>query len=210
MNLRQKKYHILNKRYSPEEYEKIVKNAMESPEKIIEKFQEFKKTQPHQQSIQDSCENCEGDHLYNCQNCHYCFDSEKSKDSLYSDKLINCEDCCDVVIGDFSKWNYECVSSYFLHNSNFCYNCWESANLEYCEQCFQCQDCLFCVNLQHKQFHIFNIQYTKEEYLQKKSQIISEMKKTEEYGKFIGSTYPYEDTLAQEKPQQQGPQSLQK
>lgn len=56
---------------------------------------------------------------------------------------INCEKCYNVF---FSQYAANCMDSFFLYN------------------CSSCSYCFGCVNLRNKQYHIFNKQYSKEEY----------------------------------------------
>jgi len=167
-----------------------------SPEDIEKYFNNTKLITPHISEIGENNQQSSGNHIFNNKNCHYCFETKESQDCAFSRELFKCEDCIDVMIGEFAKWNFDCVSTYHLHNSNFCYNCWESSDLEYCEQCHQCEHCLFCCSLKHKEFHIFNKPCKREEYFQEKERIIKEMKEDGSYGEWIPSTYPLEDSMA--------------
>lgn len=86
-------------------------------------------------------------HLYYCESArnftHFCMDCS------YID---TCEQC------------YQCVACIEVRNSSFAYL---SSNLGYCtlmRHCRNCRDCFGCVNLEFKEYCIFNEQYTKEEY----------------------------------------------
>ncbi len=72
-----------------------------------------------------------------CVDCLYVFDSEK----LY--ECVNCE---------------HCYNSFYLQNSNECRDSY------FLESCIACDNCLGCKNLRHKQYHIFNKLYLKDEY----------------------------------------------
>lgn len=54
--------------------------------------------------------------------------------------------------------------------------------------CIECEYCFGCVGLKKKKYCILNKQYSKEEYEELKGKIISDMKRSGEYGKFL----PYE------------------
>lgn len=199
INLKHKKYYIFNKPYSQDDYKNKVAYMKSQGQNFIEKeFEKFKEISPHIAIHGSNNENSIGDYLSNSKNCFNVFESKESQDCMYSYELLKCEDCLDITIGEFSKLNYDCVSSYKLNNSNFCYNCWESSDLEYCEYCFQCEHCLFCASLKHKRFHIFNKPYSSEEYFALKTKIIAELKASGMYGKHTLSTYPFDSSMAAE------------
>lgn len=196
INVRQKQYYILNKPYSRQEYSRKIQEIKEKGKKYLEeKIQKLKLDNPHPPLVEENNENSSGHHIFNNKNVQYCYETKHSQDCIHSTELFTCEDCTDILIGDYSKWCYDCISAYKLHNSDFCYNCWESSDLSYCEQCYQCQNCFFCSNLQHKKYYIFNKPYLEEEYFQKKQEIIEKMKKDNIYGKNIPSTYPEKDSM---------------
>lgn len=199
-NLRHKKFCIFNHQYTRKDYEEQTKNLKSSdhlhPQFLTKKFEEILTATPQISTHGHNNENSTGDYIFNNQNVHACFETKECRDCAYSWELFKCEDSVDVLISEFGKLNYDCVSAYKLYNSNFCYNCWESSNLEYCEQCFQCDHCLFCVYLKHKRFYIFNKPYPESEYFLLKSQIIKEMKSTSAYAhEQLPSTYPIKDSM---------------
>ncbi len=196
MNLRQKSYYIFNKPYKKEDYEIKTKELKNLGQKYIEEeFEKLKLSISHPATVGENNENSEGHHIYNNKNIINCYETKHSQDLINCTELFSCTDCTDILIGDYAKWCHECISAYKLENSEFCYNCWESADLTYCEQCYQCRDCLFCANLQHKQYFIFNQPYSREEYFKEKQRIISDMISNGSFGEFIPSTYPIEDSM---------------
>ena len=199
-NLRHAKHHILNKPYPKDKYDQVVKDLKEQnvakPGFLLHQLEQLRLQSPQIATHGHSNEHSTGDHIYNNQNCHNCYETKEGHDLINVNEGFKCEDSVDVHITEFSKLNFDCVSAYKLHNSNFCYNCWESSDLEYCEQCFQCEHCMFSVFLKHKRYHIFNKPYSREEYFQLKTQIIQEMKTQGTYAQeHIPSTYAIEDTV---------------
>lgn len=87
----------------------------------------------------------------------------------------------------FSEHTNECVDNYRVNNCELCYEC---VGIYKCYKCIYsqeldscanvlfsyglsgCTDCFGCVNLRNKSYHIYNVPYTREEYLEK----IKEMK----------------------------------
>ena len=112
-------------------------------------------------------ENCEVvDYIYYSKNCYFCFDSFKLEDSMY------CISCwgknlvdCDYVIE--CELCYECVNSNSCYSSTYLFDCNNSRDCHFCSLCVSCSDCFGCVGLTHKQYCIFNKQYSKEEYFKK-------------------------------------------
>lgn len=58
----------------------------------------------------------------------------------------------------------QCIDSQKLYNCAFCQNCTDSNDLKFCYAVNNSHDLFGCVNLSHKQYCIFNRQYSKEEY----------------------------------------------
>lgn len=114
-----------------------------------------------------------GDYQYACKNSFYSFDNNECQNTVYifdSNKAVN---CCD---GDYvieSENCYDCaeavhannctylIYSTYIYDSHFCYNCNNSNNL------------FGCVDLNHKQYCIFNRQYSKEEYERKVKELLN-------------------------------------
>lgn len=78
-----------------------------------------------------------------------------------------CKNCVDSFILRDSEFCYECTDSSHLYNCYFCRNCNDSSNLYHCLGVEGSSDCFGCVGLINKHYCIFNVQYTKEEYGQK-------------------------------------------
>ncbi len=89
------------------------------------------------------------------ENCAYGMNIQYSKDCYDNSDLAKCELCYEgfMLAG--------CYKTHFSSNCADCQEVYFSNNL------VNCQNCFGCVNLRHKKYHIFNKQYTKEEYLKK-------------------------------------------
>jgi hypothetical protein len=140
---------------------------------FLDKYQLLKKSIPVQAFTGIDLENCElTDYTYSSKNCYFCFDSYKLENSIY------CRSCWGKNIVDCgstyeSELCYECTDcdrcygSTYLLTSNNCKNC------NFCAMCMSCSDCFGCVGLTHKQYCIFNKQYSEDEYHKK----VAELKK---------------------------------
>lgn len=188
-NLRNKQYCIRNKQYSKEEYEEELKKInFDSYENIKILKNEFKNILQnevvHRKNFNFKTHNSNGDYLQNvkdCFNCHTVSDSE---------------DCSNCVRGLSQKSNIDsngCWHTELVGNSSCCvggfaekYCVWSSSRYsEYLDLCLECEYCFGCVGLKKKKYCILNKQYTKEEYEELKEEIVNNMKKRGEYGKFL-------------------------
>lgn len=103
-------------------------------------------------------------HCGNCRNCYFIFNSEVDEDCMYlkfGDKCRDCVDCNNILNSELC---YECVNvknCYNLKFSDDCDSCSDSAFLRYCRGV---KNSMFCYGLEHKEFCLFNQQFTKEEY----------------------------------------------
>ncbi|MEK7517669.1 MAG: hypothetical protein AAB583_03910 [Patescibacteria group bacterium] len=141
---------------------------------LLDKYELLKKSIPLLPLYNgQNTENCKfTDYTFNSKNCYYCFGGFRLEDSMYSitsmgKNLIDCYYAvgCEVC--------YECLDSNKCYNSAFLYDSNNCNDCNYCALCISCSDCFGCVGLTHKQYCIFNKQYTKDEYLIK----LAELKK---------------------------------
>lgn len=100
-------------------------------------------------------------------NSYLCFASHYNEDSGYldySNKCIACFDCLHVGNSEYSLGSNYCDKLFqcaYMQYSFDCVNCYLGYDLRNCSNCFG------CVGLRNKTYNIFNVQYTKEEYLEK-------------------------------------------
>jgi hypothetical protein len=99
---------------------------------------------------------------FNCntgENCSYGIHFNKMRNSINFSTCSTSEECCNVF------------------NITDCYRTFMSTNVAdcidiyYCFDCRNCQNCIGCVGLRHKNYCIFNQQYTREEFFQKVKEI---------------------------------------
>jgi hypothetical protein len=221
-NLINKQYCIFNEQKTKEEYEAFLKEVDTGSHQIIQKIKEKIDEQLEDRIVKEfegtNLENCLGNYLKDCKNCHYAFEIQNCEDIRYSACLTDAKMCMD-----YSHWGgnaeriYESQAcGYDLNNLRFCNLCWSGcSNLTYCDHIFSSQNCFGSVGLKKKQYCIFNKQYSKAEYKELVPQIIEHMKNDESglavnpttgrrsgsWGEFFPinqSTYAYNETLAQE------------
>lgn len=208
-NLRNQKYHLFNRKLSQADWEKEVQTLIQenSREEIWQRFREFEKKQSVKWMQERNTENCTGDYLVDCKDCHFCFDCEY---------LEKCSYCYDLKKDDSANFcNYDVC--HFGGNVEFCYECCSVGNsvsrLRFCENVWSCDDVTYsrictqsrnlfgCLSLKRGEYCILNKQYSKDEYFSLCKRITEHMKKTGEWGEFFPieySPYGYNETLAQE------------
>lgn len=205
INLRNARYHILNKKYSKEEYKKkaeeILKNTNGIPE-LAKDLLKLRKTEPVKATYNSKCENSIGNNLNNCKNCFNCFDLLGSEDCRYVTYGTSSRDCMDLNGAPECELQYECVASPSSYSCQFCTSCWvKSSYLTYCHLCRASQNCFGCISMYRNKFCILNKQYSEEEYEKTRDRLIEHMKKTGEWGEFFPmeiSPFDYKETVAQD------------
>ncbi|MDD4628673.1 MAG: hypothetical protein PHE68_04765 [Candidatus Peribacteraceae bacterium] len=97
-------------------------------------------------------------------NCYLIFSSNRSEECYYGSWINDARNCIDNLNLDQCDLCYECVSCrscYRLLWSRDCINCSDSAFLR---SCTGCKNCFGGSNLVNRQYVVFNVQKTKEQY----------------------------------------------
>jgi len=97
-------------------------------------------------------------------NCHFLLSGNENENCIFSECLMKCRDCCDVLVANQSEFCYESIDCNFCFKVTFSQNCEQCVNSSFLYDCHNCQNCFGCWNLRSKTYYIFNKQYTKEEY----------------------------------------------
>lgn len=139
---------------------------------FLEQFHNLYRRTPQRAMVNGNgidSENCEYtfDTLLS-KNCYMCTGMWKAEYDYYCrncDVSKFCVDCEGVKLG--SELAYECI------NSQKIYHCVYVENSENCNDCIfgfdlkGCSNCIGCIGLRQKKFHIFNKEYSEEEYKEK-------------------------------------------
>jgi len=208
VNLRKREYCFFNEQLSADDYKRKLSNIDLSKfaecEKWKKKFQEFVLSQPKRACRNFQHENVIGDNLERCKNMHHCFDLENAQDCCYVYFGIGDEgavmNCCDCYIAT-SEVNYETTNVAYVKGAACSVNCERGSNVYYSAFCYYCEHVFGCVGLKHRQYCIFNKQYSKDEYFNTVDKLISHMRNTNEYGEAFPiaiSPFAYNESLAHE------------
>ena len=181
--LRGKQYYFKNKRYSKEEYQKILKEykldtfsgverAQREFDAFLAKF--FRRYVHIFQSL-----NSTGDIISfaknikdcfvtkNAENCHHC--------EYVGDGSKTTKDCYDLTLSGGLSESYECVVGDHSQLNLFGLFSVKSQDIKYNQHCHNCKYVFGCVALRNTNYSIFNKQYTKEEYKKLMPKIIKHM-----------------------------------
>jgi Zn ribbon nucleic-acid-binding protein len=204
VSLRQKRFCIFNEQFSQEEYKKkfaeMNLNSRFGLKILREKFDEFAVTFPRKNMNLQNCENCLGDHLFNCRNVlgYVTTNSENSRWVGRSDAPLW---CYDVIQSGVPQLSYESLTTDLGYMVLFSLYCNESHYAYYSDNCLHCDNIFGCVSLRRKKYCILNQQYEKEDFDRLSLTIAEQMRKSGQLGEFFPiamSPYGYNETNAAE------------
>lgn len=132
---------------------------------FIREFQNLLATSPR---YNVKCINSENsvyaDTAGNSKNCYYCFGIFYSEDVYHARYSRKCKSCSGIAFCLECEWCLECVDCVKCYMTDHCKDCSNCSECRFCNDCYGCNHCFGCVNLYHKEYYIFNIPYSKEDY----------------------------------------------
>jgi len=196
-----------NEQYSREDYKKILESynlsSYEGQQKALAEFEEFLKIHPQKNLTVIRSNNVTGDSIFDSKDSKNVWNVRGLENSSYIWDSMVFKDCMDTYSGASSELIYESTAT-TGHSSNchFCVRVYKgSRDCEYSWFLQNCSNCFGCVGLVGKEYCIFNVQYSKDDYFPLLEQVKSKMIRDKEYGEFFPlymSPFPYNDTVAQE------------
>ena len=96
--------------------------------------------------------------------CYLLFGGRGNERVYFGNQVVDSRDSFDIAFSEkveFSYENFECMRANKLFYSNYSQDCVDSS---YLIDCRNCMNCFGCVGLVNKQYCIWNVQYSKEEY----------------------------------------------
>ena len=200
-------HHIFNKPYSPEEYaakrKEFALETRRGREAFIQRWKDFLVQQKARRTFMVNAENCQGNVMTDCEDCQDSYliaDMERAHHAFLGGYKIH--DVVDFTYGGIRVDHCVETCGVSLDSSRCvaCSMCWNSSDMTYCDQCLQgCSDCFGCIGLTKKQYCILNKQYSKEEYMVLRAQIVDDMKKDGSWGEFMPfalANYPFLEASA--------------
>ncbi|MEK9150784.1 MAG: hypothetical protein AAB411_01705 [Patescibacteria group bacterium] len=219
--LRNKRYCILNKQYTREQYLKEKEKYNFGSYGAFKEFREWANQLrfrfPVKYAHGFSNVNTTGDYLRNCKNARQCFMSRGLEDCAYCQKILfgtamfgagHDRDSYDLTIAGGERCYEMCIGGGY--NMAFSWLTVFHLNVLYSMNCVNCSNLFACVGLRNKQYCILNKQYTKESFDKLRTQIIEHMNtmpyidkkgRVYKYGEFFPpelSPFSYNETIAQE------------
>ena len=204
-NQRNKQYCFGNVQYSKEEYQKKINSWNLQSRKSYDKAKGFfvqmmRKNAFHKAVLIHNSENSLGNYQKNLNNCENCYFLDQEEDCINvirgAAHSKSCLDCIDNSL--HSELIFSSLRSLDnCYDNQFCFDTPQSKFMRYSAYCFQCENCFGCSGLVGKKYHIFNKEYSPENYEIVKNRIIAHMKATGEYGKFFPGIFapnPYEES----------------
>jgi hypothetical protein len=191
--LRNKQYYFKNKKYSHEDYQKIIDsyklNTRTGQEKAQKEFEAFLRNKPRKFAEMRQAVASTGTDIHRSKNTRDTNYGPLSIDSRYCANGVNYISCYDCSGGGETELSYECVTPDQSYNSIGTIKSWKNRNISYCLDCHSCEEVFGCIGVKKGTHMILNKRYTKEAYTALKAQIISDMIKRGEYGEFFPTIY---------------------
>ncbi|MCB0323790.1 MAG: hypothetical protein KDD69_09465 [Bdellovibrionales bacterium] len=195
-NLKGKEYYIFNRKVSPEEFDRIVREwtftARARVEAATEEFETFLADQPFPHMIGDEPEENSGNYLYQCRSAFDSFECVDAANVVHCHWLRGARDCLDGFgFGDGLSRSIQFVNvGSGAEGVINCIECWNNVrDLVYCSYCEESSDLFACVGLRGKQYCIFNTQYSKDEYFELRARIVAHLRERSIWGKFFPANF---------------------
>lgn len=207
--LRQKQYYLYNEDVGKQRWEEHMQSFSRTPQSIkkaIKASRALSLTIPKPALHMINCEDCTGDHLYNCRDVHNCFDvldGEHMRNVAYN--VMRSEHFTDSFAAGDIHWAYEYMGGGVnVSNVAFILNCANGLHDSYyCVLAVNGSHHMFgCVSAKKQSYCILNKQYTEDEYNTLVPKIIEHMKSTGEWGEYFPSSispYGYNEVLSHER-----------
>ncbi|MDR0607932.1 MAG: hypothetical protein LBG52_06415 [Candidatus Peribacteria bacterium] len=173
-NLHHKQYYIKNIPYSKEEYE--YKKAEYLAGASLNTFRLFILNAVRKSYNIINGENCIGHNIFNSKDIHYGFSVYNATNVRYGQNILNLEDSADCVeAGMNSTHFYECHGVSNTCNAITTNASYYNTDVYYIHNCYNSHHLFGCIGLRHKEYCIFNKQYTERERNQLVPQLIEKM-----------------------------------
>lgn len=214
-NLRNKNYHVFNQPVSKEEFLRIKKEMLGSPEALEENWMNFKKAVReqaiHKYMAGEHNYNVSGEFISNSKNVHSSFFIDKGENEKYAVRGgVGQKDSMDVFGVHAGELAYECNNIDFSSQCFFGINGENNMGAQYFVDCDSLNNSFGCISVRKKEYCILNKQYSKEEFEALKEKMVAHMNdmpfvdkqgKIYKYGEFFPveiCPHAYNESIAQE------------
>ncbi len=129
---------------------------------------ELQRTVPRMSLQQENNQNSDyTSNVSHLKNCYLLFSADFSQDCAYGVWVERSRDSLDTFCIDECERCYECVFCQKLYGCRYALDSSQCSDCAFIFDCRGCKNCLMCWGLRNKEFCIANVQYTKDEYLKK-------------------------------------------
>lgn len=134
---------------------------------FFEQFKELRDVVPHIARGVINVENSDySTNSSDIKDCYLVFASSNASSCMYGENVWGSKDCIDCTNTTDSELCYDCVMCARCYGLQSSVNCQDCSSSYFLLGCRSCKNCFGCANLQHQEYCIFNVQYSKEEYEQ--------------------------------------------
>lgn len=206
VNMRHQQYCVRNKQVTKEEFEAerlaLLTRMQSDLTGVQAEFDAFAAQFPQPPHLNRRSEDCDGEYLDRCKNCHDAFLGMRSENVYHAYWFVNAKDCIEIDSFDMERSYFGQITGGNSYNCHFCVAAWDNCkDVFYSDYCFfDCEGLFGCVGLKRKKYCILNKQYTKEEYETLVPKLIAHMQTSGEWGEFFPmdmSPFAYNESVAQ-------------
>lgn len=201
--LRQKQFHWFNQPLSEEEYRERLagfdSGSYTAVQDMKVRFTKARAPLPRRGMQLTNCEDCTGDHLFNCQDVQDSYMLFNAQHSRFCDKGEGQLWSYDILHTGNSQYCYENLTPDNSYMTHFSMWCWVCKYVLYSDNCHNSEHLFGCSSIRRAQYCILNRQYSKEEYEALVPQIIGQMRLSGEWGDLFPiarSPFGYDETMA--------------
>jgi len=192
-NLVQKQYCFFNEQLTAEEYEAEIARLDLSSRAGIQALQERCTSHwlryPRKNMIGEMNDNVSGNNIFNSRNCRSCFNAYDLEQCARCWTFSQAKDCMDCFAwGSTAELCYECTEvGDGTTNTAFSAKIYNGHDILYSFACQASHHLFGCISMKNASYCIFNVQYSKDEYERRVSDIIEGMIERKEWGEFFPS-----------------------
>ncbi len=188
-NKRNKKYLWFNEQLTQEEWEKRRAEVDLGCRSVADKYYKKFFNLITEEAVWPVCfsfgnQGGDGEHVIGCTRCQDCYWIIRSTDMYRCRFGLDNEGCVYMSGPGWGKDGYMTTGSSNSSGTKFCMGGHGMIDCEYSAMCVDCENCFGCFGLKKKRFHIFNKEYSEEEYWKTVDQIKCQMLEEGSYGEF--------------------------
>ncbi|MEK7547359.1 MAG: hypothetical protein AAB540_00540, partial [Patescibacteria group bacterium] len=88
--------------------------------------------------------------------CYLIFEADYNENCYYDNRIYHCKSVVDCLCMYGCELCYESRDSLNCYNLKYSHDCEDCSDSLFLSNCKGCKNCIACINLRHKDYHIFN------------------------------------------------------